>query len=109
MAKDLLFKAAKIVTPPAQSNVELAQKQAVGGGPHGGTKGFQRRERLHASRPRQKVAVDLVKPMPKTTKGNRWIWSWWTTLLGGKMLCPFQTPLVQNRYMQIRVLNLSYS
>ena len=33
MAKDLLFKAAKIVTPTAQSNAELAQKQAVGVGP----------------------------------------------------------------------------
>ena len=32
LAKDLLFKAAKIVTPTAQTNAELAQKKAVGVG-----------------------------------------------------------------------------
>ena len=40
---------------------------------HGGTKGPQGRQRLHAGRPWQKVAVDLVGPMPETARGNRWI------------------------------------
>ena len=40
---------------------------------HGGTEGPQGRQRLHAGRPRQKVAVDLVGPMPKMSRGNRWI------------------------------------
>ena len=40
---------------------------------HGGTKGPQGRQRLHAGGPWQKVAVDLVGPMPETARGNRWI------------------------------------
>ena len=31
------------------------------------------RQRLFVGRPWQKVAVDLVGPMPETTRGNRWI------------------------------------
>ena len=40
---------------------------------HGGAKAAQGKQRLYAGRPWQKVAVDLVGPMPETTKGNRWI------------------------------------
>ena len=40
---------------------------------HRGTKGPQERQRLHAGRPWQSVTVDLVGPMPETSKGNRWI------------------------------------
>ena len=40
---------------------------------HGITKGTQGRQRLYAGRPWQKVAIDLVGPMPETTKGNSWI------------------------------------
>ena len=40
---------------------------------HGGTKGTQGRQRLHVGRPWQRVAVDLVGPMPETSRGNRWI------------------------------------
>ena len=40
---------------------------------HGGTKGHQGRQRLHADPPWQKVAVDLVGPMPETARENRWI------------------------------------
>ena len=40
---------------------------------HGGTKDPQSRQRLYAGRPWQKVAVDLVGPMPTTPKGNKWI------------------------------------
>ena len=40
---------------------------------HGGTKGAQGKQRLHAGRPWQKVAIDLVGPMPETARGNRWI------------------------------------
>ena len=40
---------------------------------HGGTKGPQGRQRLYAGRPWQRVAVDLVGPMPETSRGNRWI------------------------------------
>ena len=40
---------------------------------HGGTKGPQGKQRLHAGRSWQRVAVDLVGPMPETFRGNRWI------------------------------------
>ena len=40
---------------------------------HGGTKRPQGKQRLHAGRPWQKVAVDLVGPMPETARENRWI------------------------------------
>ena len=40
---------------------------------HGGTKSPQGKQRLHAGRPWQKVAVDLIGPMPDTSRGNRWI------------------------------------
>ena len=40
---------------------------------HGGAKAAQGKQRLYAGRPWQKVAVDLVGPMPETTKGNSWI------------------------------------
>ena len=40
---------------------------------HGGMKGPQGRQRLHAGRPWQKLAVDLVGPMPETSRGNKWI------------------------------------
>ena len=51
----------------------VGQADKQGGGRS--TKDFQRKQRLHvhARRPWQKVAVDLVKPMPQTTKENRWI------------------------------------
>ena len=39
---------------------------------HGGIKGSQGRQRLHARRPWQRVAVDLVGPMLETSRGNRW-------------------------------------
>ena len=40
---------------------------------HGGTKGPRGRQRLHAGQLWQSMAVDLVGPMPETSKGNRWI------------------------------------
>ena len=40
---------------------------------HGGLKSPTARQRLYAGRPWQRVAVDLVGPMPETSKGNRWI------------------------------------
>ena len=40
---------------------------------HGGTKGFQGKQRLHVGRLWQRVAVDLVGPMPETSRGNQWI------------------------------------
>ena len=39
----------------------------------GGTHAAGGRQRLYAGRPWQKVAVDLVGPMPETARGNRWI------------------------------------
>ena len=42
-------------------------------GKHGGVQTSQRRHRLFAGRPWQRVAVDLVGPMPKTARGNQWI------------------------------------
>ena len=36
---------------------------------HGGMKGPQGRQRLHAGRPWQKLAVDLFGPMPETSRG----------------------------------------
>ena len=39
----------------------------------GGTQATGSRQRLFAGRPWQKVAVDLVGPMPETSRGNKWI------------------------------------
>ena len=39
----------------------------------GGNKAAGGRQRLFAGRPWQKVAVDLVGPMPETSRGNKWI------------------------------------
>ena len=39
----------------------------------GGTTSSGGRQRLYAGRPWQKVAVDLVGPMPETARGNKWI------------------------------------
>ena len=39
----------------------------------GGVKKPQGRQHLYAGRPWQKVAIDLVGPMPLTQKGNKWI------------------------------------
>ena len=39
----------------------------------GGLQPAQGRRRLYAGRPWQKVAVDLVGPMPETPRGNKWI------------------------------------
>ena len=39
----------------------------------GGLHPAQGRRRLHAGRPWQKLAVDLVGPMPETPRGNKWI------------------------------------
>ena len=39
----------------------------------GGTHAPGGRQRLFAGRPWQKVAIDLVGPMPATPRGNRWI------------------------------------
>ena len=39
----------------------------------GGNKPPSSRQRLYAGRPWQKVAIDLVGPMPKTQRGNQWI------------------------------------
>ena len=39
----------------------------------GGNKPPCSRQRLYAGRPWQKVAIDLVGPMPKTQRGNQWI------------------------------------
>ena len=39
----------------------------------GGTHPAGSRQRLFAGRPWQKVAVDLVGPMPETSRGNKWI------------------------------------
>ena len=40
---------------------------------HGGLETTQGRRRLHAGRPWQTVAVDLVGPMPMTSRGHQWI------------------------------------
>lgn len=40
---------------------------------HGGTKGTQGKQKFYAGNPWQKVAIDMVGPMPETTKENRWI------------------------------------
>ena len=39
----------------------------------GGTRAAGGRQRLYAGRPWQKVAVDLVGPMPETSRGRKWI------------------------------------
>ena len=39
----------------------------------GGTHTAGSRQRLFAGRPWQKVAVDLVGPMPETSRGHKWI------------------------------------
>ena len=39
----------------------------------GGNHATKSRHRLYAGRPWQKLAVDLVGPMPETEKGNKWI------------------------------------
>ena len=39
----------------------------------GGTHSAGSRQRLYAGRPWQKVAVDLVGPMPETARGSKWI------------------------------------
>ena len=39
----------------------------------GGTQSASGRKRLYAGRPWQRVAVDLVGPMPETIRGNKWI------------------------------------
>ena len=39
----------------------------------GGTKHVNTHQRLFAGRPWQKVAIDLVGPMPPTPRGNKWI------------------------------------
>ena len=39
----------------------------------GGNKSSGERQRLYAGRPWQKLAVDLVGPLPETPRGNRWI------------------------------------
>ena len=39
----------------------------------GGTHPAGGQQRLYAGRPWQKVAVDLVGPMPETSRGNKWI------------------------------------
>ena len=39
----------------------------------GGTRATGERQRLYAGRPWQKVAVDLVGPMPETSRGHKWI------------------------------------
>ena len=39
----------------------------------GGNKPPGSRQRLYVGRPWQKVAIDLVGPMPKTRRGNQWI------------------------------------
>ena len=39
----------------------------------GGTHPAGGKQRLYAGRPWQKVAIDLVGPMPTTPRGNRWI------------------------------------
>ena len=39
----------------------------------GGLHSNRHRHRIHASRPWQKVAIDLVGPMPITSLGNKWI------------------------------------
>lgn len=40
---------------------------------HGQIRGPSNRQRLYARQPWQKVAVDLVGPLPETEKGIRWI------------------------------------
>ena len=39
----------------------------------GGLQPVQGRRRLHAGRPWQKLAVDLVGPLPPTARGNKWV------------------------------------
>ena len=40
---------------------------------HGRNHASKSRQYLHTGRPWQKVAIDLVGPMPRTRKGNKWI------------------------------------
>jgi transposase InsO family protein len=42
-------------------------------GKNGGTHNPGSKQRLYAGRPWQKVAVDLVGPLPETPRGNKWI------------------------------------
>ena len=42
-------------------------------GKTGGTQASTSRQRLHAGRPWQQVAIDLVGPFPETQRGNKWI------------------------------------
>ena len=85
--------------------------------------GTQGRRRLYAGRPWQKLAVDLVGPMPVTHRGNQWIlvltdhFTRWQDALA---ICDATAPVVAaaldervfcymglNRYMLIKGLSLS--
>ena len=39
----------------------------------GGLQPTQGRRRLFAGRPWQKLAIDLVGPLPETERGNKWV------------------------------------